>query len=49
MTLINFPLERLGMKYQSWINSNINLVEKSTLNEDLKWTDITIYISSTVA
>ena len=46
---INFPLERLGMKYQRWINSNINSLEKSTLNDDLKWTDITVYISSTVA
>ncbi|MBK78286.1 MAG: hypothetical protein CMC88_04165 [Flavobacteriaceae bacterium] len=46
---INFPLENLNLKDKKWIKSNINLAEKNTLNEDLKWTDITVYISSTVA
>ena len=46
---INFPIERLSMKHQRWIKSNTNVAEKNTLIEDLKWTDITIYISSTVA
>lgn len=46
---INFPMESLSIKDQRWIKSNINLVKKNSLNEDLKWTDITVYISSTVA
>tara|TARA_B100001173_G_C15932385_1_gene523357 strand:- start:228 stop:1115 length:888 start_codon:yes stop_codon:yes gene_type:complete len=46
---INFPMEKLSNKDKRWIKSNINLVEKNTLNDDLKWTDITVYISSTVA
>tara|TARA_B100001175_G_C19270826_1_gene524098 strand:- start:335 stop:709 length:375 start_codon:yes stop_codon:yes gene_type:complete len=42
-------MEKLSNKDKRWIKSNINLVEKNTLNDDLKWTDITVYISSTVA
>jgi len=42
-------MESLSIKDQRWIKSNINLVKKNSLNEDLKWTDITVYISSTVA
>jgi hypothetical protein len=46
---INFPFNQLGQNDQNWINQNVEKGPRKTLLEDIEWSDVVVYISSTVA
>ena len=45
----DFPLNKLSKKARNWIKKNNIYVSKSNLLDDFKWTDITCYVSSSIA
>jgi len=45
----DFPYKRLDEKIKKWINNNKILISNHTVLDDLKWSDISCYVSSSLA
>jgi hypothetical protein len=45
----NFPLENLPVELLQWVRDNVQIRQESLLKENFEWSDVTLYISSTVA
>ena len=45
----HFPFYKLKKDHQNWVNKNIQLISDDSLQNDLSWTNMTLYISSSVA
>ena len=46
---IHFPFSKLKSDQKNWVIQNVELISENALQEDLNWTNITLYISSSVA
>ena len=46
---VNFPINKLKPNYKNWVIENVQFIPENSLQDDLNWTDITLYISSSVA
>ena len=46
---INFPFDQLSNSQQKWIDNFVVKSSGSSLQDDIKWADVVVYISSTVA
>ncbi|PWH11101.1 hypothetical protein DEJ39_02065 [Bacteroidetes bacterium SCGC AAA795-G10] len=44
----DFPIYGLNKYYNNWITNNVDSISKKSLNDELKWCDILVYISSSV-
>ena len=45
----NFPLENLPKDVLEWVATNVQVNKETSLKENFEWSDVTLYISSTVA
>jgi hypothetical protein len=45
----NFPLGNLPKDLLDWVEINVEVNQESSLKENFEWSDVTLYISSTVA
>ena len=46
---IHFPFSKLKSDQKNWVIQNVELISENALQDDLNWTNITLYISSSVA
>lgn len=45
----NFPLDNLPAELLEWVADNVQVRQETLLKENFEWSDVTLYISSTVA